>query len=53
LSEGIKTSGIYRRLLAQYGENCMAQKYIYKWVDRFKLGRTPLDDEEQLVQHHM
>jgi hypothetical protein len=30
LSEGVKTSGIYRRMLAQYGEHCMAQKNVYK-----------------------
>jgi hypothetical protein len=27
-SEGIKTSEIYRRMLAQYGEHCMAQKNV-------------------------
>jgi hypothetical protein len=45
-SEGIKTSEIYGRMLAQYGKNCMAQKNLYEWVDRFKHGRTTFDDEE-------
>jgi hypothetical protein len=44
-SEGVKTSEIYRRMLAQYGEHCMAQKNVYEWMDRFKCGRTTLDDE--------
>jgi hypothetical protein len=30
LSEGVKTSEIYRRMFAQYGEHCMAQKNVYK-----------------------
>jgi len=30
----------------QYGEHCMAHKNVYKWVDRFKCGRTTPDDEE-------
>jgi hypothetical protein len=30
LSEGVKISGIYRRMFAQYGEHCMAQKNVYE-----------------------
>ena len=43
-SEGIKTHEIFRRMLAQYGEHCIAKKSVYKWVDRFKSGRTTLDE---------
>jgi len=32
LSEGFKTCVIYRRMLAQYGEHCMAQENVYKQV---------------------
>ena len=32
-------------MLAQYGEHYMAQKSLYKWVDRFKCGRKTLDEE--------
>jgi hypothetical protein len=31
-------------MLAQYGEHCMAKKSVYKGVDRFKSGRTTLDE---------
>ena len=44
--EGVKTSEISRRLLAQYGEQWMAQKNIYEWVAIFKHWRTALDNEE-------
>jgi hypothetical protein len=27
-SEGVKTSGIYGRMFAQYGEHCMAPKNV-------------------------
>jgi hypothetical protein len=37
---------IYKRMSTQYGEHCMAQKNVNKWVDRFKCGRTTADDEE-------
>jgi hypothetical protein len=37
---------MYRRILALYGEHCMAQKHIYEWVDKFKHRKTNLDDEE-------
>jgi hypothetical protein len=42
----MKTFEIYKRMSTQYGEQCMAQKNAYKWVDRFKRGRTTADDEE-------
>jgi hypothetical protein len=45
-SAGMKTFKIYKRMSTQYGEQCMAQKNVYKWVDRFKCARTTADDEE-------
>ena len=45
-SEGFKTSTIYRKMLTQYGERCMAKKSVYGRVDRFKRGRTTLNDEK-------
>lgn len=45
-SAGMKTFEIYKRMSTQYGEQCMAQKNVYEWVDRFKRGRTTADDEE-------
>jgi hypothetical protein len=45
--EDVKTSEIYRNMLAQYSEHCMPQKNLYEWVDRFKSGRASLDNEER------
>jgi len=43
-SEDFKTYEVFRRMLAQYGELCMAKKSVYKWMDGFKSGRTTLDE---------
>jgi hypothetical protein len=40
-------SEIYRRILAQYGEHCMAKKNVHEWVDRLKCGKTTLDNDKQ------
>jgi len=39
-------SEIYGRILAQYGEHCMAEKNVHEWVDRLKCGKTTLDNDE-------
>jgi hypothetical protein len=39
-------SEVYKRMLAQYGNCCMAQKNLHKWVDKLNIGRTTVDDEE-------
>jgi hypothetical protein len=46
-SEGFKTYIIYRKMLKQYGEKCMAKKNVYGRVGRFKRGRTTLNDEKR------
>ncbi|UYV80237.1 hypothetical protein LAZ67_18002121 [Cordylochernes scorpioides] len=38
-AEGIQTSQICQRMKNIYGESCLSQKYIYKWVNEFKNGR--------------
>jgi hypothetical protein len=40
--EGVKTLKIYRRVLAQHGENCIMQRK----VERFQSGRTSIVDED-------
>jgi len=45
-SEGIKSSEIHRKLLAQYGENCIMQMMVYQWVERFQTCRTSVVNEE-------
>jgi hypothetical protein len=34
--EGVRTSEIYRTMAVQYEDNCMTQKKVYEWVERFK-----------------
>uniref|UniRef100_A0A7M4EMQ5 Mos1 transposase HTH domain-containing protein n=1 Tax=Crocodylus porosus TaxID=8502 RepID=A0A7M4EMQ5_CROPO len=44
-AEGVPPSEIHRRIVAQYGENCLAQRKVYEWVEKFKHGRTSVVDE--------
>jgi len=44
-AEGVKPVEIHRRMLAQYGQSTMSQRKVYKWVERFKSGRTRFTDE--------
>jgi len=44
-AEGAKPVEIHRRMLAQYGQSTMTQRKVYKWVERFKSGRTRVTDE--------
>jgi hypothetical protein len=45
-SERVKPSKIHRRMLAQYGENCITQGKVYQWVERFQSGSTSIIDED-------
>jgi len=33
-------------MLAQYGENCIMQRKVYQWVERFQSGRTSIVQED-------
>ena len=44
-AEGVKPSEVYRRISAQYGSSCLNQINVYKWIERFKDGRTSIKDE--------
>ncbi|UYV71584.1 hypothetical protein LAZ67_8003772 [Cordylochernes scorpioides] len=46
-AEGIQTSQICQRMKNIYGESCMSQKNIYKWVNEFKNGRITCTDIER------
>jgi len=45
LGKRAKPVEIHRRMLAQYGQSTMCQRKVYKWVERFKSGRTRFTDE--------
>jgi hypothetical protein len=53
-SEDVVTSEIYRRMLVQYGEQCMAQKiYTSGWTDLNVGGQLLLMKNNQVgLQHH-
>ncbi|UYV71585.1 hypothetical protein LAZ67_8003773 [Cordylochernes scorpioides] len=46
-AEGIQTSQICQRMKNIYGESCMSQKNIYKWVNEFKNERITCTDIER------
>jgi len=46
-AEGVKPVEIHRHMLAQYGQTTMTQRKVYEWVERCKLGRTHVTDEDR------
>jgi hypothetical protein len=46
-AEGIKPSEIHRRMLVQYGDNCIGQRKVYEWVEGFKNGRMNVTGEDR------
>lgn len=44
-SEGVKTSKIHRKMLAQYGEDCVK---VCRWVEMLQRGRTRVVDNHHL-----
>lgn len=45
LAEGEKPVDIYTRISKQYGKSCMNRRNCYKWIEKFKDGRTSVSDE--------
>jgi len=43
-AEGVNHVEIHRRMLAQYGQSTMSKRKVYEWVERFKWGRTRVND---------
>ncbi|UYV67819.1 hypothetical protein LAZ67_5002135 [Cordylochernes scorpioides] len=50
-SEGIQTSKICQRMKNIYGESCLSQKNIYKWVNEFKNGRITCSSDPGTFFH--
>lgn len=46
-SEGTKPSEIHSRMKRQYGKSCINRANFYKWIDRYKLGRTNVSDVQR------
>lgn len=43
--EGVKSSDIVMRLQGVFGDSAESKSTVYRWVDRFKAGRTSLEDD--------
>jgi len=43
--EGVKTSEIISRLQGVFGESAESKSTVYRWINRFKTGRTSLEDD--------
>ncbi|UYV84195.1 hypothetical protein LAZ67_X001493 [Cordylochernes scorpioides] len=50
-AEGIQTSQICQRMKNIYGESCLSQKNIYKWVNEFKNGRITCSSGFEVLEH--
>jgi hypothetical protein len=46
-SGGVKMTDIYRKMLLHYGNNYLAQRKVYGWVELFGHGRSIVVDEER------
>ena len=51
-SEGVKPSGIYRRMKVQYEDSCFSQGRVFQWVERFQNGR-PVSVATETVKHQI
>jgi hypothetical protein len=45
-AEGVPGAEMHRRISAQYGNSVVSQRMVYKWIERFKNGRTSIKHEE-------
>jgi hypothetical protein len=45
-AEGVPGAEMHRRVLVQYGNSVVSQQMVYKWIERFKNGRTSIKHEE-------
>lgn len=46
--EGVKSSEIVQRLQAVFGDAAESKSTVYRWIDRFKNGRTTLKDDQRI-----
>ena len=45
-AEGVPGAEMHRRMSVQYGNSVVSQQIVYKWVKRFRNGRTSAKHEE-------
>jgi hypothetical protein len=42
---------IHRRMLLQYGDNCLTQRRVYEWLEVLKNSRIRVVDEQRPCRH--
>ena len=50
-SEGVSGAEIHWRLLSQYENNALQRASVYKWIKKFKRGRTSVTCKEAESSH--
>jgi hypothetical protein len=45
-AEGVLGAEMHRRISVQYGNSVVSQRMVYKWIKRFKNGRTSIKHEK-------
>ena len=46
LSEGVSGAEIHRRLVSQFKDNALHRANVYRWIDKFKSGRTSVTPKQ-------
>ncbi|GBL96250.1 hypothetical protein AVEN_118783-1 [Araneus ventricosus] len=52
-AKGEHASQIYRRMIEVYGEQCLARCTIFRWCQRYKVGRVNIEDFPRPGQAHI
>ena len=50
--EGVKSSEILTKLLAQFGEETLSKTQVYEWSRKFKEGREKVENESHHSPHN-
>jgi hypothetical protein len=45
-SEGVKPTGIHKRMNTQYGDTCLSLQQVYEWDRKFKNGVSSVADAD-------
>ena len=53
VTDGVGTCKLHRRISAMYGEHYMSLTSVKEWQERFREGRTSLQDDSRPGQAHL
>ena len=46
-AKGLVAKEIHKEMIQVYAEHCLSRKAVYNWVEKFKNGRTVIDDADK------